>query len=347
MSDDIKVSIILPVYNAQKYVATTIESLLNQTIKQLEIICINDGSKDNSLKILKEYELKDERIKIIDKKNEGVWKARMDGIKEAKGKYTTFIDSDDNVEKTFIEKLFNSIEENKSDMAIVGFQRIEEKTKKVLSKEMKRPQDKIINMKKNPEGVISINTALWNKLYKTKILKEIKELEEPPRILEDMMFLTLIYLKIEKISFVEEYLYNYIVREGSAMNTLKQEEIIQIQRAMVEIKNEYIKNNCKKEKIEILSAIAFLHFGISLMLRASGGNNCDFKKEYTENLKFLNEEFPQWKKTKYLNIIYSVSHNTGNLKVAIVKKIYIMHLFPAFISFYKFITKNLKKDIKW
>lgn len=116
--DEIKVSVILPVYNSEKYIATTLESLINQTLKEIEIICVNDGSKDNSIQILKEFEIKDERIKIIDKENQGVWKARMDGIKKAKGQYITFIDSDDYVKENFLERLYKSITENSSDVAI-------------------------------------------------------------------------------------------------------------------------------------------------------------------------------------------------------------------------------------
>ena len=98
-----KVSIILPAYNAEKYIAKTLESLLTQTLKEIELICINDGSKDGTLKILRDFEKKDERIKIVDKKNEGVWKARIDGISVTNGEYTAFMDADDYVENTFLE----------------------------------------------------------------------------------------------------------------------------------------------------------------------------------------------------------------------------------------------------
>ena len=93
MEQHINVSVIIPVYNSEKYIKRTIESLLNQTIKQIEIICINDGSTDSSLQILKELQKQDQRIKIIDKKNEGIWKARMNGIEKSTGEYITFVDS--------------------------------------------------------------------------------------------------------------------------------------------------------------------------------------------------------------------------------------------------------------
>lgn len=342
-----KVSIILPAYNAEKYIAKTLESLLTQTLKEIELICINDGSKDGTLKILRDFEKKDERIKIVDKKNEGVWKARIDGISVTNGEYTAFMDADDYVENTFLEELYKSITKNNADIAICGFSRIDEKTKKILSQEMKYDENKIIEKGKNFEEVISINTALWNKLYKTEILKQIEDLKNPPRILEDMMFLSMVYQKTNKISFVDKYLYNYMVIEGSAMNTLKKEEIEKIQNAMLEIKKQYVKENTNVENMEILASMAFLHFGISLMLKVSETDNCDFSEEYKKNLKFLNENFPEWKKTKYTKIIYCLKKKSVNFKLAIVRKVYICHLFKAFILTYKFITKTLKIDIKW
>ena len=342
-----KVSIILPAYNAEKYIAKTLESLLTQTLKEIELICINDGSKDGTLKILRDFEKKDERIKIVDKKNEGVWKARIDGISVTNGEYTAFMDADDYVENTFLEELYKSITKNNADIAICGFSRIDEKTKKILSQEMKYDENKIIEKGKNFEEVISINTALWNKLYKTEILKQIEDLKNPPRILEDMMFLSMVYQKTNKISFVDKYLYNYMVIEGSAMNTLKKEEIEKIQNAMLEIKKQYVKENTNVENMEILASMAFLHFGISLMLKVSETDNCDFSEEYKKNLKFLNENFPEWKKTKYTKIIYCLKKKSVNFKLAIVRKVYICHLFKAFILTYKFITKTLKIDIQW
>ena len=83
------------------------------------------------------------------------------------------------------------------------------------------------------------------------------------------------------------------------------------------------------------------------MLRASEGNNCDFDEEYKNNLIFLNNNFPEWKTTRYIKIFYCITHNSANLKLAIVKKVYVFHLFKFFISTYKLITKTLKIDIKW
>ena len=342
-----KISIIIPVYKVEKYLEKNINSLINQTLNDIELIYVNDGSPDNCLKILKKYQEKNNNIIIIDKKNEGAWKGRIDGIKKATGEYISFVDSDDYVEPDFAEKMYNNISQNESDIAVCGFRRIDAVSGKILSEEMKYKNNRQINYDNNFEEVISVNTALWNKIYKAELLKKMIDLSNPPRILEDMMFLAMNYLNVKKITFVEDCLYNYIVREGSAMNVLKKEEIKKIQQSMLEVKKHYIDNNCSKQQIEILSSMAFLHFGVSLMIKASELNKSDFKEEYKNNLVYLNENFSEWKKTRYLNIIYSLTHKKANFKIAIIKKIYRLHMFKMFVSFYKFIINTLKIEIKW
>ena len=106
-----KVSVIVPVYNTEKYLPQCLDSIINQTFTDFECICINDGSTDNSLSILEEYAKKDSRIRIISQKNAGLSNVKNVGIKNATGIYITFIDSDDFVSLDYIEKLFKCIDE--------------------------------------------------------------------------------------------------------------------------------------------------------------------------------------------------------------------------------------------
>ena len=103
------ITVIIPIYNVSKYLKNCLESVINQTYKNLEIICVNDGSTDNSLEILKEYKERDERIIIIDKKNAGVSAARNDGIEKASGEYLFCVDGDDYIDEDFFEKFYNRI----------------------------------------------------------------------------------------------------------------------------------------------------------------------------------------------------------------------------------------------
>ncbi|MBQ8464939.1 MAG: glycosyltransferase [Alphaproteobacteria bacterium] len=115
-----KVSVIIPVYNVEPYLKKCLNSVANQTLKEIEIICVNDGSTDNSLQILEEYANKDKRIKIINQKNQGLSGARNSGLKIASGKYVGFIDSDDWIDKNFYEVLVEAMEKNGADFSMAG-----------------------------------------------------------------------------------------------------------------------------------------------------------------------------------------------------------------------------------
>lgn len=117
--NDIKISVVVPVYNVEKYIGQCLDSILGQTLKDIEIICINDGSKDNTLEILKDYAQKDSRIILIDKENEGLSKARNQGTEIASGEYISFIDSDDWIDENYLEALYNAAK-NIIVMLLVG-----------------------------------------------------------------------------------------------------------------------------------------------------------------------------------------------------------------------------------
>lgn len=348
MENKPKVSIIVPVYKVEKYLRRSMDSLVNQTLDGVEIICINDGSPDNCLSILQEYKQKypEKNIVIIDKKNEGVWKGRFDGINIATGEYIGFTDSDDYITLDYAEKLYNAAKKNNADISVSGFYRVDTDTEHVYSTEMTGFEGKLIDMDKNPEDILSINTALWNKLYKADVLKNMKNLENPPRILDDMMFLLLAYLNTKTISFINDPLYYYMVRQDSIMGQIKKEQIESTEKAMVEIKNIYKNDEQGKKLLEVIDDMAFLHFGISLMFRVSS-DKANFKQLLKDNKKYLNEEFPEWRKSKYLNLRYVFAHKGANLKLAIMKKVYVMNLYRVFLAIYKFILNVFKIDIKW
>ena len=343
-----KISIIVPVYKVEKYLRRSMDSLVNQTLDDIEVICINDGSPDNCLSILKEYKekYKDKNIVIIDKQNEGVWKGRYDGIKKATGEYIAFVDSDDYITLDYAEKLYTAAKKDNSDIVVSGYYRVDVETEHVYSTEMTGFTDRKIDMDVNPEDILTINTALWNKLYKAEVLKKLKNLEKPPRILDDMMFLLLAYLNTKTISFIDNPLYYYMVRSDSIMSQIKKEQIESTENAMIEIKNIYQNDENGKNRIEVIDSMAFLHFGISLMFRMSSDKK-NFKSVLKQNRKYLDENFSLWRKNKYLKIGYCISHKSKNFKVAVMKKAYLLHMYRAFLTVYKFILRVFKIDIKW
>lgn len=350
MKNKIKLSIIVPCYKVEKYLPRCLDSLVNQTLKDIEIICINDGSPDNCLTILKDYQKRyQDKIVIIDKKNEGVWKGRKDGIKKATGEYIGFIDSDDYVSLDFAKKLYDAAKKNKSDIAVCGFDRIDLETEKLYSREMCYPTSKKIDMNKNPEDILMINGAPWNKIYKAEILKNMHDLEHPPKILDDMMFLLLTYLNTNKITFIPDSLIYYMVRTDSIINTIKKEQVDSTYLAMIEVRKIYEqnKNKNKDEMLLVLDTMAFLHLGISLMFRLSNDKTCILKETIKNNNEFMDEYFPTWRYSKYIKLSYMMKHGFGNFKLWVVKQFYKFHLFRCFLAVYNFMITKLKIDIKW
>lgn len=343
-----KVSIIVPVYKVEKYLRRSMDSLVNQTLDGVEIICINDGSPDNCLSILKEYKekYKEKNIVIIDKQNEGVWKGRFDGIKVATGEYIGFTDSDDYITLDYAEKLYTAAKNNDADISVSGFYRVDTDTEHIYSTEMTSYDGKVIEMNKNPEEILAINAALWNKLYKAEVLKNLKNLSNPPKILDDMMFLSLAYLNVKKIVFIKDPLYYYMVRQDSIISQIKKEQIESTENAMLEVKEIYKEDPNGKNLIEIIDCMAFLHFGLSLMFRISSDKE-NFKKILKKNRLYLDKNFKLWRKSKYLDLGYVLKNKSANFKLAIMKKIYVIHLYGLFLKFYKFIINVLKIDIKW
>ncbi|OEJ14713.1 glycosyl transferase family 2 [Brachyspira hampsonii] len=197
------VSIIIPVYNVSKYLYTCLDSAVNQTYKDLEIICINDGSTDDSLEILKEYAYKDNRIIIIDKKNAGVSAARNDGIEKSNGEYIFFMDSDDYIDNDFIEVFYNNAKKNNSDLVVLStFWNLDKRVNK------------------------DYHSALptWSMFIKKSILDNYKYLRYPINLHpgEDGIFSHELLMYTKNVSFEYNTNYHYVKRDGqSTENTEK------------------------------------------------------------------------------------------------------------------------------
>lgn len=342
----IKVSIVVPCYKVEEYLPRCLDSLVNQTFKDLEIICVNDGSPDNCIKILKEYKKQyKDKIVIIDKQNEGVWKARIDGVKIANGDYIGFIDSDDYVDSYFVEKIYNNAIKKKADISVCGYDRIDLETGKRYSREMCKSSDKIINVKNDPGELIEINGAPWNKIYKKELFKDMYEMKTIPKILEDLMFQQLLYLKAKKIVFIPDSLIYYMVRKDSTINTIKKDMVEDTYNAMLEVRNVYKKEN--PSMLDYIDAAAFLHLGVSLMYRLSESNKEEFNTLFKDNKSFLNNNFINWNKTEYTTLKYIIKNKGSNLKLWVLKIVYKLNIFKLFVTLYTFMINNLKIDIKW
>ena len=206
-----KVSIIVPVYNVEKYLKKCLDSLINQTLKDIEIICINDGSTDKSLEILEAYKNRDSRIILLNQENSGQSVARNRGIEIAKGEYLGFVDPDDWIDLDFFEKLYYSATSNDADIAVGGIIRVTGiKKKKFLNFEKETLTDNA-NLKFELCDVPE-KSYVTNKIYKTQKLKEINLKFEEGRIFEDCIFTPQALFYLGKIVTVPNIYYYYLIR---------------------------------------------------------------------------------------------------------------------------------------
>ena len=206
-----KLSIIAAVYNLEKYLPRCLDSLVNQTLQEIEIICVDDGSTDSAPKIIDEYAQKyPDKVKAFHKENGGEFTTRNYGLERATGEYVTFVDTDDYVESNWAKKLYNAAKENDADMAVCGFERIDLNTGKVVSTNMTQFGNCVKKVNGQDDFMLFINPAPWNKIYKLNKVKDLKFLNF--RGFNDMIFLASSYTKIEKIAFVPDVLYHYFLR---------------------------------------------------------------------------------------------------------------------------------------
>lgn len=340
-----KASIIIPCYKVEEYLPRCIESLLVQTLPDIEIICINDGSPDNCLAIMQAYQEQfPETIVIIDKENEGVWRGRMDAISLARGEYIGFVDSDDYVEPDFVEKLYRTAKDNDADIAICGFRRIDVDTDKVLSTEMTsvRPS---FHAAEEPARLLELNGAPWNKFFRADILKSIRDFEVPPRIFDDMMLHLLIYPMVDKVAFTPYALVNYIIRNDSIMTTIDKTKIDSAYDGMLEVKQVY-EQDASMQLREFLDAAAFLHLGLSLMFRISYDRSADLKEELVRNRAYLEKNFPTWDTDKILSGENARRYGGAVRKTYYGRMVYRSPFMPLALDAYRALI-HAGIDIKW
>lgn len=201
-----KVSIIVPVYNVEKYLAECLDSILNQTLQDIEIICVNDAATDNSAQILERYEQRDSRIKVIThEKNGGLGAARNTGVSYANAPYIAFVDSDDTIEPTFVETLYRAISDNNADMSWCSSNTIDELSNFLSSDPIPEKNRNVLDLL-NCESLYPSILPVWNKLFKRDYLVEIKQL---PIVSEDQPALAEYFIKCNNVITVNESLYNY------------------------------------------------------------------------------------------------------------------------------------------
>jgi len=258
MNNDL-ISIIVPVYKVEKYINKCVDSIINQTYKNLEIILVDDGSPDNCPKICDEYAEKDDRVKVIHKKNGGLSEARNLGLEMAKGKYIGFVDSDDWIDYDMYEYLYNQLIINDCQVAVCGIYDVYEHD---ISKDanINKNFDEITILS-NEQAVFecfndcNINSFAWNKLYSKNVFENIRY--PVGKRFEDMFVTHKIFSLCERIVCLPNKKYYYLRRDGSICSMQHEENSIAIFEAYTD-RFEFAKqhyHNCKDTILKKLTEL--------------------------------------------------------------------------------------------
>ena len=293
-----KISIIVPVYNVEKYLRKCVDSILNQTFKDFELILVDDGSIDTSGKICDEYNLKDNRIKVIHKENGGLSSARNAGLDIAQGEYIGFVDSDDWIELDMYEELYKICKENDTDVGIVGINyggaSEKKKSKKIEIYSNKLILDDLVYNKGK-----EITWPACNKLWLKKVIGESRFKEG--RIYEDGLFLYSLSSKIKKVAKIDYEAYNYRMDNESITRSKISKKQVDFLYNTLDI-YKFLPSPYKEEMF-IRDLIRYTEYILLEMIKQKNINKDiikEIKKFYNDNFKMVKKEnklsgFLKWK----------------------------------------------------
>ncbi len=283
------ISIIVPVYNAEKYLKKCLDSLVNQTKKELEFILINDGSTDKSEEIIKTY--KDKRIKYFKNKNQGIGKTRNFGIEKSSGKYIMFLDSDDYFSNDACEILYKEAEKEKADLIVFDYYRVE----KGNLNEVKIESFNATNIKDDPNLLLKVNLGPCNKIYKTDLIKNNGIKFEESLKYEDTLFVVKAIYNAQKIIKLNRFLHYYMIHEKSE-TTVRDERVFDILKIVDKIRT-YLKNDeLIKDSVDKLTVKILTNY--TIQQRYQSDKNIAMKF-IDSAFDYLSENVPDYKNNKY------------------------------------------------
>ncbi len=295
-----EISVIIPVYNLENYINKGLISVENQTFKDFEAIIVNDGSTDNSEKIITAFLDKNHNFRLINTENCGVWSARNLGIKEAVGNYIVFLDGDDYVAPDYLEKLHTAALENGADMAVCSAYNLDEKGNTINVSENVVVQN-VTNINDDP-SILFTYPAPWGKIFKTTLFEGLC-FPECKRY-EDIRLIPKLFLKASKVVFLPDKLYYYVARKGSAMNSVSAGENLEIISAFKDLSDYFKENNLYNTYKDEIEFLVIRHIAISALTRTIMSNDSRNREVLAKINSYLNS-FATLYKNKYIKTLGS------------------------------------------
>ncbi len=295
-----KITIIVPVYNVEKYLAATLESLVNQTYPHLQLMIINDGTQDNSQEIIDQYASKYDFIKAYKKDNGGIADTRNFALERIETEYFGFLDSDDTADATMVEKMMAKALESDADIVVSNFNWVYDNKPTNVQKEGPYQPGK--------DMVVHLFATLWNKIYKTSFIKECQLTFPKGYRYEDACFLYCVAPLVKKLAFIDEAFVQYYQRQGSITHNNNQnvQHMIHVFEVIVQ---EYQQRGFYEDYYAELEYIHVKFFLGNSFLRSCEIQDKKVRKETIQmGWNLLNTSFPSWYKNKYLKSLPGLKH---------------------------------------
>lgn len=305
------ISVIIPAYNVEEYIRECLDSVVNQTFEDIEIICVNDGSTDSSLDILNEYAANDSRITVITQENKGLSGARNTGLRNASGEYVYFIDSDDYLELDALARLYGLAQENDLDLILFKLINFDDDTKETFHTRyydmdyLEEFAGKVFSHTEIPDYIYKIPVSIPGKFFKADLIRDMEFIEGI--IFEDNMFFIESLFKAERIYFCNEYLYCRRVRQDSITTSNRNfTDFIKVSNLLIDITKKYeLYEQYKPQLFDKILTNTYIRFK-----QVTGEDKEEFfnemkrdylskKEEYDNDVDFQNLDF------RFKEIFYS------------------------------------------
>ena len=285
------ISIIIPAYNAGKYIEKCIQSIINQDFRDFEVIIVNDGSKDDTKAICEKYVKLDDRIKLISTENRGAGSARNTGISEAKGKYISFIDADDFIAKWYYSKMYTMLEEGNADIVECHYKRTNKYDESIFTNSDTQKEytnmEKLLVLYGEDEGEYINSVLVTNKLYRKELFNEVRF--PVNRIIDDEFIMYKLMYNSKKIISTPDVMYGYFQSEESIMRPTYKERRVHDTLDVYDEVYEFFKDKGNDELIEKI-LIRYLGYGIELTQKTSKSRDIADKNRVYEYIKNKFEE---------------------------------------------------------
>lgn len=343
-----KINIIIPVYNTENYLEQFFLSIFKQNFTDYLLFVVNDCSTDNSKSIIDKWKLQfgNRLIYIENIENIEQGMTRNHGLEETEkypSEYTAFLDSDDWIEPDYLESMYSKAKEYDADMVICGMRRFEDMTDKTVCIEAVSGPKQCVCDVKNYDELAYINTALYNKLYKSECIKGYRFM--PMKRSEDTCYLFDIIPNIKSIIYTNKVSYHYRLRENSITGSIGHEVCVSMFDGFKALYQKYTQEEYLPYK-EMFETQIFIRSAVGGVCRATFADFKSMKSNINETYGFMNKTMPDWKRNRYLIFGKKRSRTIKQFMLKGCALLYRLHMFWIFVYVYYFVSKVLKKDIR-